>query len=843
MVDDKTEEERRRQAQQKRLEKAGAKARALSSGSGEMTDEKAKAMLDRLYYLFGREAVFIRVLYGMKQAVGKWKKTWKQTQTPEYQAKLLATIKQGGNIAVMLGPVSGGICAIDCDLDDEWRLFLAENPYLAGRLRTRGAHGGQVFFKMKPGANYPNSQAVYPYYLKGCKEHIGEWRCGGSDKGAYSIIYGRHPDGVDYAVEVEVPIADLADFNSINWPPDWELTWKNSTQEGAPPAPEDQGGGVEEPVSEEDQIEAYLDSCEPAVSGYRGHNQTFGVACGLVHKFGLGRDKAFHYLKRYYNPKCQPPWSDADIRHKIDEALKKEAERRPALILPGSIVPYPKCAKKLFTGFARKELYFVRGGEVVEIQRGRVLDDAKQAHDSLVPLTAQALRSRIDEVFDPMVWRVAKNGKPVLKTVRCPNDAASVLLKTREALELLPVIQALYSCPVLAGEPGNIRVLGHGYHPVCGGIYITTKTGEIAIPPLEEAIRIFFDEMLCDFQFNSPSDRSRCVASFCAPALRMGALLGEGVDFPIDVGQADHSQSGKTYRQKMVCAVYGTLPYTITQKVGGVGSLDESISSAIHSGCPFILLDNFRGKINSQILESALRGVGRVNVRVPHRGELQLETGSINWMLSSNGVEGTRDFANRSVVTAIRKREEGYKFQQYTGGIDILGAIQKDPQRYLGAVFSVIIEWDRRGRPQTSEGRHAMREWSRALDWIVQELFGLAPLCDGHVEELERMSDSNLSWLRLVAIALEDEGRLGTGLDASEIAQLSQQREINIPGIREWQEANLADFQVEAQAGKILSRAFAKGNVITFNRYKVTRTGLRRNPQRNLRSVYRFERV
>jgi hypothetical protein len=38
-----------------------------------MTDEKAAAILERLYYLFGRGAVFIRVLYGTKKAFGKWK--------------------------------------------------------------------------------------------------------------------------------------------------------------------------------------------------------------------------------------------------------------------------------------------------------------------------------------------------------------------------------------------------------------------------------------------------------------------------------------------------------------------------------------------------------------------------------------------------------------------------------------------------------------------------------------------------------------------------------------------------------------------------------------------------
>jgi hypothetical protein len=365
---------------------------------------------------------------------------------------------------------------------------------------------------------------------------------------------------------------------------------------------------------------------------------------------------------------------------------------------------------------------------IVEIARGKVLED-KQAHDVFVQLTPAALRSRIDEHFKPMAWRVDKKGNSELRAVRCTNDAAVVLLATKGALEFLPAIRTIQSCPVMAGEQGNLQMLYRGYHQVCGGLYVTGDIGRILIPPLSEALSIF-EELLVDYLWVTPSDKSRAVASFISPALRAGGLLGE-VDFPIDIAEADRSQSGKTYRQKMVCAVYGATPYVVTQRTGGVGSLDESFSSAILSGVPFILIDNFRGRLNSQILESALRGTGQANVRVPHKGEMQLPTTYLNWMLSSNGIEGGNDFANRSFVTGIRKHAEGYKFREYPDGKDILGMVKANQERYLGAVFAVIMEWDRAGRQRTAERRHEFREWAQTLDWIVQEIFRLPPLCDG----------------------------------------------------------------------------------------------------------------
>ena len=61
----------------------------------------------------------------------------------------------------------------------------------------------------------------------------------------------------------------------------------------------------------------------PAVSGQRGHDATFRVACKLIHYFGLGRDAAIRLLMTIYNPLCRPPWELKDIEHKVDDALKK----------------------------------------------------------------------------------------------------------------------------------------------------------------------------------------------------------------------------------------------------------------------------------------------------------------------------------------------------------------------------------------------------------------------------------------------------------------------------------------------------------------------------------------
>lgn len=492
----------------------------------------------------------------------------------------------------------------------------------------------------------------------------------------------------------------------------------------------------------------------------------------------------------------------------------KRQPRKLELILPSGYVEFSECARNLFPVFAKRCRYFVRGRLLVEIAYQKMMKD-KQLHDIFALLESDALRSRLEEDFSCRVWR-EEDGKYIKKPGRCSKDTANVLLKTDEAFRALPSITTLSAMPVLTGAIGNLQILYKGYHDVHGGIYVTHGKAPVSLPNLEAAVKLIF-ELLQDYDFVSEADKSRAVASFISPAMRAGKLLGEA-DFPIDIGEANDSQSGKTFRQKLVCAVYAETPYIIANRDGGVGSLDESISSALVAGVPFIFFENFRGLMKSQLVETCLRGTGIAPARIPHRGEVQVPTEHINWQLSSNGLESTRDFVNRAIITRICKQDQGYQFKQYQEG-NILAHVKANQLDYLGAVFRILHDWDKFGRQRTKENRHDFVEWAQALDWIVQKLFKLAPLLDGHVEEVLRVSDPALSWLRQVAIAVKKENHFDEGLSASEIIDICQARGVELPGIH----VMIDPEQLSKYAGRLLNRVFRDSENVEIDRYKVRR--------------------
>ncbi len=91
----------------------------------------------------------------------------------------------------------------------------------------------------------------------------------------------------------------------------------------------------------EERITRYLELCPGAISGEGGHNATFHIACVLVHGFDLPASQALDFL-RWYNQKCQPPWSEKELRHKIEDASKAAHDKPRGYLLKARNLPLPR---------------------------------------------------------------------------------------------------------------------------------------------------------------------------------------------------------------------------------------------------------------------------------------------------------------------------------------------------------------------------------------------------------------------------------------------------------------------------------------------------------------------
>ncbi len=67
----------------------------------------------------------------------------------------------------------------------------------------------------------------------------------------------------------------------------------------------------------------YLERMPGAISGSQGHATTFRAAVAMVRGFALDPDDALHLLVDEFNPRCAPPWSLAELKHKVKSAATR----------------------------------------------------------------------------------------------------------------------------------------------------------------------------------------------------------------------------------------------------------------------------------------------------------------------------------------------------------------------------------------------------------------------------------------------------------------------------------------------------------------------------------------
>jgi len=68
-----------------------------------------------------------------------------------------------------------------------------------------------------------------------------------------------------------------------------------------------------------DQARAYVATIPGAVSGQGGHDETFRVASLLVNGYALPMGDARRLMDEF-NARCQPPWSERELEHKLETA-------------------------------------------------------------------------------------------------------------------------------------------------------------------------------------------------------------------------------------------------------------------------------------------------------------------------------------------------------------------------------------------------------------------------------------------------------------------------------------------------------------------------------------------
>jgi hypothetical protein len=85
-------------------------------------------------------------------------------------------------------------------------------------------------------------------------------------------------------------------------------------------------GYVDAESSLNGRIEKFVENYPAAISGSGGQRTTFKLALALVWGFELTPDDAMPFLRKY-NQRCEPPWTEKELRIKAKSALEDKPKQ------------------------------------------------------------------------------------------------------------------------------------------------------------------------------------------------------------------------------------------------------------------------------------------------------------------------------------------------------------------------------------------------------------------------------------------------------------------------------------------------------------------------------------
>ena len=223
------------------------------------------------------------------------------------------------NIGLILGEASGELVDVDLDCPEAVELaddFLPPTPAITGRSSKPGSHRWYY-------ADVPKTKQYRDPVIN---KMVVELRSNG---GQTVVGPSVHPDGDRYDLLTAEPARVAGPMLAACVEAIFAAVLKLRYPAGVPTKPRPAMTAPTSPRRAIDSAEAerraiaYLAKMPPAISGQGGHNATYAAAVAIAWGFAIEPERALQILLEEYNPRCEPPWTEKELAHKVSDAGTK----------------------------------------------------------------------------------------------------------------------------------------------------------------------------------------------------------------------------------------------------------------------------------------------------------------------------------------------------------------------------------------------------------------------------------------------------------------------------------------------------------------------------------------
>lgn len=536
---------------------------------------------------------------------------------------------------------------------------------------------------------------------------------------------------------------------------------------------------------------AYLAKIPAAVSGAGGHNATFRAALLLVRGFALHEDAAVQLLVEDYNPRCDPPWSEKELRHKVRDAAKKGtpevgyllrrrerrtrasgATDRPAEELLNMTedgrpiirlgVDIHRVLDEAVLALGRDPDVYGRGARLVTIQGANDLVGPSLAE---LPLTVLRVRhmSRV------AAWQ--RQGK--LDWESCTPDATVVA--ALHALGRWPGVREVAGIiDTPAFRPDGTAITTPGYDPTTQFYYLpSTDFGEIPASPTTEEVSIALGTLMrpfAEFPFINETARGAYLSIILGRFMRP-MYSGPAPGYCVD---ANNRGVGKGKLIKSACIITTGADAATTPYLADEDAWQKKITALLRSSVAICIVDDVpRGKYLGGWNWNSLLTSDVWQDRLLGQSTIITMRNLTTWAVTGNGVLLLGDMTRRMIHVRLETPHDKPEEIEHTI-VDIESHVRESRVELVRAALTLIRAWVVAGRPRAGIRLLGSYEsWSAHVGAIVGWL-GFGDISKTQEEYAARttVGEGDAGALKPLLNAWERVFGLGSSVTASHILGL-----------------------------------------------------------------------
>ena len=470
----------------------------------------------------------------------------------------------------------------------------------------------------------------------------------------------------------------------------------------------------------------YLAKITGAVSGCSGHAKLFTAARAMVYGFDLSFEDAFKLLSEEYNPRCEPPWSERELRHKIEDADRvpfnkprgwlRDAESpsrngkhaaaaggsgsteespRPTIFVTTKEMQVNDEAIRALT---REPNLYQRGGALVRAVQ--TPDSKTKTLDLPAGLRVSVIeRATLREMLaDSADWRKEVVVKEEIKSslTHPPRWCVDAVISRgtwggiRNLIAVVdhPVIRSDGSILTSPGYDSETELYLANAIDLGLGKRLTRRDAEAAARTLLNVV--------VDFPFADETDKSAWLAAVLTPFCRF-AFPGPS---PLFLADANTAGSGKGLLWHAASAIVTGKPFAVAGYSHDSTEMEKCITALAVAGDRMILLDNITGAFGNAALDKALTATiwrGRI-LGESRIVELPLLA---SWYASGNNVALAGDMPRRVILTRLLSLlEHPDERDNFTHGPDLVTWTRANRRQLLAAALTIPAAYLQAGCPK-----------------------------------------------------------------------------------------------------------------------------------------------